>query len=82
VKTSDSRAKRFLEKYGNACVELDALQPGELRRRVREAVELLLNRALWDRAVEIEKIEIASIRDTVARWPRSTSGIDQHAGGV
>jgi hypothetical protein len=82
VKTSDSRAKRFLEKYGNTCVELDALPPGELRRRVREAVELLLNRTVWDRAVEIEKIEIASIRGTVERWPRSTSGIDQHTGGV
>jgi hypothetical protein len=81
VKMTDSRAKGFLRKYSNTCVELDALPPIELRRRIRDAVEQLLDRNLWNRAIEVESVELASIRDTVARWPRSKSGIDQQPPG-
>lgn len=70
VKLSDSRAGEFLSRYSDRCVELDALPPNELRRRIREAVEALLDRNLWDRAIAVEKVEIASIVDTVARRPR------------
>lgn len=70
VKPSDSRSKSFLSRYSNRCVELDALPPIELRRRIREAVEGLQDGALWKRAIEIEKVEIQSITETVARWPR------------
>ena len=34
VKPSDSRAAGFRRKFGNRCVELDALPPDELRRRI------------------------------------------------
>ena len=81
VKMSDSRAKEFLRKYNNACVELDALPRIELRKRIRSAVEQLLDRELWNRAIEVESVELASIRDTVARWPRSKSGINQQPAG-
>lgn len=81
VKMTDSRAKEFLSKYSNACVELDALPPVELRRRIRDAVEQLLDRELWSRAIDIESIELDSIRDTVARWPRTKSGADQQSPG-
>lgn len=69
VKESDSRAARFLERYSNNCVELDALPPDELRRRIRDAVTDLLNLELWNRAVAVEEVERQSILDTVARWP-------------
>jgi hypothetical protein len=81
VKMTDSRAKGFLRQYSNACVELDALPPIELRTRIRNAVEQLLDKKLWSRAVEVESVELASIRDTVARWPRSKSGADQQPAG-
>jgi len=70
VKPTDSRAAGFLKKYSNRCVELDALPPKELRRRIRDAVHQLLDVDLWNKAIEIERVELASIVDTVSRWPR------------
>jgi hypothetical protein len=69
VKESDSRAARFLERYSNNCVELDALPPDELRRRIKDAVTDLLDLELWNRAVAVEQVECASILETVALWP-------------
>jgi hypothetical protein len=73
VKMSDSRAEGFLAKYSNRCVELDALPPNELRRRIREAVEELLDVKLWNRAIAVERVEVASILETVSLWPRLAS---------
>jgi hypothetical protein len=58
-----------VRKYGHDCVELDALPPTELRRRISVAVTALLDRAAWDRAIAVEKVELASIVDTVSNWP-------------
>ena len=69
VKESDSRAASFLRRYSNKCVELDALPPTELRRRIEEAVTAMQDRELWDRAVMVEKAELASIQEIVQRWP-------------
>jgi hypothetical protein len=72
VKESDSRAASFLRRYSNKCVELDALPPTELRRRIEEAVTAMQDRKLWDRAVTVEQAELASIQRIVERWPRVT----------
>jgi len=69
VKSSDSRATKFIQKYGQHCVELDALPPTELRRRIREAVERYLDRRAWDRAIAVEKVELQNIIETVGQWP-------------
>ena len=66
IKDTDGRAAKFLAKHGEDCVELDALPPAELRRRITEAVEELQDGELWQRAVEVEKVELASIRDAGA----------------
>lgn len=67
VKDSDSRAKMFKAEHGSECVELDALPPDELRRRVREAIERLLDVEAWNRALTVEKVERESIASIVAR---------------
>jgi hypothetical protein len=69
VKDTDSRTPAFLRKYGHDCVELDALPPNELRRRIRVAITALLDQAAWNRAIAAEKVELASIIDTVSNWP-------------
>lgn len=69
VKEKDSRSARFVRQYGSECVELDALPPVELRRRIEQAVRLLLNREQWERAITVEKVELKSIQEIVARWP-------------
>jgi hypothetical protein len=66
---ADSRAKKFVKRHGKDCVELDALPVTELRRRIREEVEKRLDLARWKRAIEIEKVEIRSIVETVSKWP-------------
>lgn len=68
IKDSDTRAKQFRTYHGEDCVELDALPVGELRRRIREAVQGKLDHQAWDRAIVVEEIEIANIRDTVGKW--------------
>ena len=74
VKSTDSRARKFIKKYGQQCVELDALPPTELRRRIRESVEALLDRKAWDRAIAVEKVEIQNIIETVSKWPTLNPG--------
>jgi hypothetical protein len=68
IKSDDPRAEAFRREHGGECVELDALPPKELRRRIKKAVTGLLDKESWDRAVAVEKVEIASIQDFVKRW--------------
>jgi hypothetical protein len=75
VKDTDSRARAFREKFGDETVELDALPPNELRRRIHAAVESKLDRQKWNRAVQVEQVEVQSIVESVSRWakPRQLS---------
>jgi hypothetical protein len=72
VKPRDTRADGFLAEYGNECVELDALPPTELRSRIREAVESKLDMEKWNRAVEVERVELRNILETVGSWSISS----------
>jgi hypothetical protein len=69
VKESDPRSRGFVRKYGEDCVELDALPPNELRRRIETAVRGLMDATKWERAIEVEKAEIESITRFVELWP-------------
>ena len=62
------RSEWFQEHHGDECVELDALPPTELRRRVRKAVDGVMDREQWERAVRVEEVEIASIQSAVEQW--------------
>jgi len=68
AKPSDSRSFGFLRNYGPDCVELDALPPNELRRRSDNGVRALMNTTKWERAIEVEKAELASIISSVELW--------------
>lgn len=65
IKATDSRAASFRAKFGPraATVELDALPAGELRRRITAAVGGLLDRERWNRAIEVQNVELASIAE-------------------
>jgi hypothetical protein len=67
IKVSDSRARSFLRKHGPECVELDALPVTELRRRVRAAIEDLIDKDAWDRMRVVEQAERKSIREIAGR---------------
>jgi hypothetical protein len=68
VKETDSRSADFVIDHGSECVELDALAPIELRRRIENAVNDLKDAAKWDRAIAVEKVELASIISSVELW--------------
>lgn len=77
VKDKDPRVGTYRKRYGEHCVELDALPPTELRRRVRRAIEGLLDRDAWQRAIDVEAIEVASIVDIASRFP-TAKVYDEH----
>jgi len=68
IKNSDTRAAAFRRAFGNRCVELDALPPEELRRRVRRAIDRHIEKQAWDRALAVEKAEQESIASIVTSW--------------
>ena len=72
VKSSDPRASGFVRTHGNECVELDALPPVELRRRITEAVKLHTDDDLWAEAETIEEREQMRIHDAVNQWSSMT----------
>ena len=67
-KRKDPRYAWFKKNIGTQCCELDALPPPELRDRVTEAIEDLLDLDLWDRAVEVERVERESMQDFAKSW--------------
>ena len=81
VKSEDPRADSFRKAHGRQCVELDALPPVELRRRVRNAVESLIDKPAWRRALSVEAVEFLSIQDFVSKWPlaKKSSKVDTEA---
>lgn len=57
VKTSDKRAKTFIEDHGENCAELDAIPAVELRRRVQDAIEHFIPQEEWARLQAVEAAE-------------------------
>ena len=56
----------YLARYGDRCIEVDALPPGEIRQRVREAIEAHIDYAEWHRLQETERLERETLQQTFA----------------
>lgn len=69
---SDPRAKGFRLEHGTQAVELDALPPVELRRRISEAVKKHIDTDLWEESLRIEIVEKGRIADAVNQWSSMT----------
>jgi hypothetical protein len=67
-KKDDPRYEWFVENYGEWCWELDALDPNDLRSRVEEEIQAVLDRESWDRYVAVERAERAAIVKTCKAW--------------
>jgi hypothetical protein len=65
IKATDSRAAGFKRRFGAKAptVELDALPVEELRRRVSQAIEDLIDFDLWNRQIAVQQVELKSIAD-------------------
>jgi hypothetical protein len=68
-KAKDARYRWFLENHGTRCCELDALDPNVLREIVEVAITDRIDRVLWQRAKDIQKVEAQSLYDFISSWP-------------
>lgn len=71
-----ARRKRpswFVERFGSRCHELDAMDPNDLRARIVQQIRSRLNLPAWERAIEVERAEVDSMRAFHAEWKRRTS---------
>ena len=68
TKKADGRYKWFVENYGATCWELDAMDPNDLRVRVRDEIEWHMDMDAWEHAKEIEKAEVDSMHDFHTAW--------------
>jgi hypothetical protein len=69
IKITDSRASSFQVRFGTTAptVELDALPVDELRRRVRRAIEGLIDFDAWNRQVRVQEVELKCIAEFAER---------------
>lgn len=74
TKSGDNRYPWFVENFGHKCWELDAIDPNDLRQRVREQIETRLNLLAWDHAKHIEAAEVESMKDFHHAWQTRLQG--------
>ncbi|NQW57760.1 MAG: hypothetical protein HQ456_03535 [Polynucleobacter sp.] len=68
TKTGDSRYQWFVKNFGHNCWELDAMSPVTLRERVEDSILFKLDLEAWYRAIDIEEVEKASMREFHQSW--------------
>ena len=73
-KTKDPRYQWFVERYGQTCWELDALNPVRLRARVAAAIEEYIDWDAWLRCDEVEQAEQRSLRQILGTWRAVIAG--------
>jgi hypothetical protein len=67
AKIKDKRTKKFIEEYGNAAVELDALDANVLKKLVKEAIESRIDARIWNGDIDREEKERQQIRKLVEK---------------
>jgi hypothetical protein len=72
-KRSDPRYAWFVRRYGEVCAELDALNPNELRARVQEAIDGVLDHEAWERCARTERTERESFNEFIANYRNGSS---------
>ena len=66
TKWADSRSGRYIAQYGDDCWELDAIEPNELTRLCREAVESEIDDTeAWETIKKLDKAERAQLMELV-----------------
>jgi hypothetical protein len=78
TKAGDARYNWYVSNYGNQCWELDAIDPVDLRQRVREQIETRLNLPSWEHAKQVEMAEVESMKSFHRAWE---SKLSQREGG-
>jgi hypothetical protein len=59
-----TRCDRYIEDFGDKCIEIDALPPNEIRQRLKESIESHIDQAKWQSLKAVEGLE----RETISKW--------------
>jgi len=54
TKIADTRSGKYRTRFGDKCWELDAIEPGELQKIVRDAIEGCIDKRKWNQSLERE----------------------------
>jgi hypothetical protein len=68
TKMSDSRASWYVEKFGETCWELDALEPAFIAGLIRGAVEGIRDQELWNIGLERERAARDHLAAVAGKW--------------
>jgi hypothetical protein len=74
TKSGDNRYPWFVENFGHKCWELDAIDPNDLRQRVREQIVTRLDLPVWEHAKRIEATEVDSMKSFHKAWTSRLQG--------
>jgi hypothetical protein len=77
TKRGDPRYAWFKRNYGDRCWELDAMNPNDLRRRLRNEIIRRIDMDAWARCQAVEKAERESLNKYIRAWPKSIFEPDQ-----
>jgi hypothetical protein len=61
TKLTDPRSQAYVAQYGDQCWELDAIEPRELQRIVKDAIEEHIDRDVWYSSLEQEQKDRTSL---------------------
>jgi hypothetical protein len=67
-KKKDPRYSWFRERFGPQCYELDAMDPGALRRRVQDEIACQIDWTTWNRCAVVNDAERESLQEVLSRW--------------
>jgi hypothetical protein len=67
-KEDDKRYKWFVDNYGSRCVELDAMDPNDLRDCVEQAIIELIEPVAWERCELINRAQQESLQTILGKW--------------
>lgn len=70
-KSKDTRYKWFVANYGSRCWELDAMDPNDLRARVKQEIEALIEPAAWARCETVNAAEQRSLQTVLGNWGKA-----------
>ena len=74
-KRTDPRYKWYIQKYGDRCWEVDALDPNELRDRVEAHIRIsITDTGAWQRSERVNKAERESLQYVLSNWAGRASG--------
>jgi hypothetical protein len=71
AKEDDSRYAGYVEQFGTECWELDALDPAVIADLIRDALEPLIDRELWNAALAEEQHNRNMLGTVSANWAKA-----------